>query len=197
MTELASLLQPDKGQAATALHLVDKKGFEAWLKAQPARVRQAVAGAGLQGRGLQLAILPGERREWSAVLGVANVDELSAWCLAKAAESLPEGTYRVAGRGPGAGGARLAARPVSVRPLPQGEEAPSRAARPADRRAGADRRDRRALAEATFLVRDLVNIPAGDLGPAELEDAALRARRRIRREGQRHPATMRSTKAIR
>ncbi len=30
-----------------------------------------------------------------------------------------------------------------------------------------------ALAEATFLVRDLVNIPAGDLGPAELETAAL------------------------
>jgi leucyl aminopeptidase len=28
-------------------------------------------------------------------------------------------------------------------------------------------------AEATFLVRDLVNIPAGDLGPAELEAAAL------------------------
>ena len=29
------------------------------------------------------------------------------------------------------------------------------------------------LAEATFLVRDLVNTPAGDLGPAELEAAAL------------------------
>ena len=28
------------------------------------------------------------------------------------------------------------------------------------------------LAEATNLVRDLVNIPAGDLGPAELEEAA-------------------------
>ena len=28
-------------------------------------------------------------------------------------------------------------------------------------------------AEATFLVRDLVNIPAGDLGPAELEMAVL------------------------
>ena len=27
--------------------------------------------------------------------------KLSPWCLAKAAESLPEGTYRVAGRGPG------------------------------------------------------------------------------------------------
>jgi len=30
-----------------------------------------------------------------------------------------------------------------------------------------------AVAEATFLVRDLVNLPASDLGPAELENAAL------------------------
>ena len=27
------------------------------------------------------------------------------------------------------------------------------------------------IAEATFLVRDLVNMPAGDLGPAELQAA--------------------------
>ena len=101
MTELAALLQPDKGQPATALHLVDKKGFDAWLKAQPARVRQAVAAQGFKGEGFQLAILPGEQAEWSAVLGVANVDELSPWCLAKAAESLPEGNYRVDGPRPG------------------------------------------------------------------------------------------------
>jgi leucyl aminopeptidase len=101
MIDLKALLKPDQGQPATALHLVDKKGFEAWLKEQPARVRKAVEAQGFRGEGFQLAILPGERDEWSAVLGVANVDELSPWCLARAAESLPEGTYRVAGRGPG------------------------------------------------------------------------------------------------
>jgi leucyl aminopeptidase len=71
------LLQPDKGQPATALHLVDKKGFDAWLKAQPERVRQAVSAQGFRGEGYQLAVLPGEQSGWSAVLGVANVDELS------------------------------------------------------------------------------------------------------------------------
>src|ERR1044072_8930580 len=101
MIDLKALLKPDQGQPATALHLVDKKGFEAWLKDQPARVRKAGEAQGFRGEGFQLAILPGERDEWSAVLGVANVNELSPWCLAKAAESLPEGTYRVAGRGPG------------------------------------------------------------------------------------------------
>ncbi|HKR24987.1 MAG TPA: leucyl aminopeptidase family protein, partial [Allosphingosinicella sp.] len=101
MTELKSLLKPDKGQAAIPLHLVDKAGFEPWLKGQPARARHALAAQGFKGDGFQLAILPGERDEWAAVLGVANVEALSPWCLARAAESLPEGSYRVAGRGPG------------------------------------------------------------------------------------------------
>src|SRR6187397_2704519 len=101
MTEVATLLQPDRGQAATPIHLVDRKGFEPWLKAQPERVRQAVQAQGFKGEGFQLAILPEERDRWSALLGVANVDELSPWCLARAAETLPEGSYRVTGRGPG------------------------------------------------------------------------------------------------
>ena len=98
MTDLKALLKPDQGQPATALHLVDKKGFEAWLKAQPARLRKALEAQGFKGEGYQLAILPGERDEWAAVLGVANVDELSPWCLARAAESLPEGSGRPAVR---------------------------------------------------------------------------------------------------
>ena len=91
MTDLSPLLKADKGQRATPLHLVDKNSFEAWLKDRPARERHAIAAQGFKGEGFQLAILPGERDEWSAVLGVANVAELSVWCLARAAESLPEG----------------------------------------------------------------------------------------------------------
>jgi leucyl aminopeptidase len=171
MTDLANLLRPDKGQSATALHLVDKKGFEPWLKAQPARVRGAVEAQGFRGEGFQLAILPGERDEWFAALGVANVDDLSPWCLAKAAESLPEGAYRVAGRGPGPAVLgwllgqyrfdryRKEKKPAGPRVLLTDDPA----------RIG----EAVLAAEATFLVRDLVNIPAGDLGPAELEAAAL------------------------
>ena len=171
MNDLKSLLKPDKGQPATPLHLVDKKGFEAWLKDQPGRIRKAVEAQGFAGEGYQLAILPGERDEWAAVLGVANVAELSPWCLAKAAESLPEGAYRVAGRGPGPAMLgwllgqyrfdryRKEPSPKGARVLLTDEPA---------------RIDETVLqAEATFLVRDLVNIPAGDLGPAELEMAVL------------------------
>ncbi|HYJ52062.1 MAG TPA: leucyl aminopeptidase family protein [Allosphingosinicella sp.] len=171
MTRVDDLLKPDKGEKAIDLHLVDKKGFDAWLKALPGRMRGALQAQGFKGEGYQLAILPGERDEWSAVLGVANIDELSPWCLAKAADTLPEGTYRVAGRGPGPavlgwllGQYRFYRykkdkNPTGPRVLLTDEPA---------------RIDEAVLAaQATFLVRDLVNIPAGDLGPAELEAAAL------------------------
>ena len=170
MTEVATLLQPDKGQPATALHLVDKKGFDAWLKKQPARVRHAVSAQGFRGEGYQLAILPGEQAEWSALLGVANVEELSPWCLAKAAESLPEGKYRVEGRGPGpaALGWLLAQYRFERYKKAEGKTGPRilMTSEPA-------RIEETVLvAESVNLVRDLVNLPAGDLGPAELEAAA-------------------------
>jgi len=169
MIDLSTLLQPDKGQPATAIELVDKKGFEPWLKAQPERVRQAVAAQGFKGDGFQLAILPGERDGWSALAGVANVDELSPWCLARAAEALPEGSYRVAGRGPG---------PATLGWL-LGQYRFDRYKK--DKNGKGDRilltdepkriEESVWLAESTFLVRDLVNMPAGDLGPAELQAA--------------------------
>jgi leucyl aminopeptidase len=170
MTSPSDLLRPDKGQAATPLILVDKNGFDTWFQAQPGRIRQAATAQGFKGEGYQIAILPGEKSEWSAVLGVANVEKLSPWCLAKAAESLPEGQYRIDGRGPGPAALgwllgqyrfdryRKEAAPKGPRVLLSGEPAAIH---------GHVR-----VAEATNLVRDLVNTPAGDMGPAELEEAA-------------------------
>ncbi len=167
MTDLKSLLKPDKGQNAPALHLVDKKGFEAWLKAQPARTRQAVVAQGFKGEGYQLAILPGDH--WAAVLGVANVDELSPWCLAKAAESLPEGSYRVAGRGPGPATLGWLLGQYRFDRYRKDKKATGPRVLVTDEPARID--ETVSVADATFLVRDLVNTPAGDLGPAELQAA--------------------------
>jgi leucyl aminopeptidase len=170
MNDPSTLLRPDKGQPATSLHLVDKKSFDAWLKAQPARVRQAVSAQGFRGDGYQLAFLPGERSDWSAVLGVGDVGELGPWCLARAAESLPEGKYRIEDRAPGAAALgwllgqyrfeRYKKSDVKSGPRILLTSEPARI----DETVG--------LAEAVALVRDLVNLPAGDLGPAELETAA-------------------------
>jgi leucyl aminopeptidase len=169
MADLSPLLQPDKGQPATSLILVDKKGFDAWLKGQPERVRQAVAAQGFKAEGYQLAILPGEKAEWSAALGVADTGELSPWCLAKAAETLPEGTYRVAGSSPGPAALGWLLGQYSFdrykkEPKPKG---PRVLLTPEPARI----EETLLLADGTNLVRDLVNIPAGDLGPAELQQA--------------------------
>lgn len=188
MTELATLLQPDRGQPAIPLQLVDKKSFDDWLKAQPERVRHAAEAQGFKGEGYQFAVLPGEREGFSAVLGVANVDNLSPWCLAKAADILPDGTYRVADRSPGPGVLgwllgqyrfdRYKEKKDPKRPRVLLTDDPARIEETAW------------IAESTFLVRDLVNMPAGDLGPEELELAVLavadecRARTRVTRNGE-------------
>src|SRR3546814_17621641 len=69
------------------VYLGDGNSFEAWRKSQPERIAAAIDAQRCTGKGQELAILPGERTdEWSAALGVANVDELSPWCLAKRSE---------------------------------------------------------------------------------------------------------------
>jgi leucyl aminopeptidase len=173
MHALRDLLQPDRGQDAVALQLVDKKGFEAWLKAQPERARSAIAAQGFRADGYQLATLPGDGPgSWSVALGVADSGALSPWCVARAAEALPEGSYRLCEGNVGPAGLgwllgqysfdryKKAHDPKGPRVLLTGDVA---------------RIDETlALAEATILVRDLVNTPAGDMGPAELE-AAVRS----------------------
>ena len=170
MIKPADLLQPDKGQPAIPLHLVDKAGFDAWLKAQPARLRQAATAQGFQGDGFQLAILPGERDDWAAALGVANAEALGPWCLARAAESLPEGLYRIAGGSPGPAVLGWLLGQYRFDRYVKDKAGKGPRVLLTDEPARID--ETLLVAEATFLVRDLVNTPAGDLGPAELEAAA-------------------------
>ncbi|MFN3944864.1 MAG: leucyl aminopeptidase family protein [Allosphingosinicella sp.] len=171
MHDLSPLLLADKGQRATPLHLVDKKGFDAWLKNLPERARRSAEAQGFKAEGYQFAILPGDAADqWFAALGVANVADPSVWCLSRAADLLPEGSYRVADRSPGPavlgwllGQYRFTRyKDDKARKGPRVllSDDPARIAEAV------------AIAEATFLVRDLVNLPAADLGPAELEAAA-------------------------
>jgi leucyl aminopeptidase len=169
MIDFTPLLQPDKGQPATPLHLVDKAGLEAWLASQPERVRQAASAQGFKGEASQLAILPGDKAEWSVLVGVGDAAALGPWCLAKAAEALPEGTYRLAGRSPGAAAlgwllGHYRFDRYKSEPSPKGPRILL-----TDEPARID--ECILLAGATALVRDLVNLPAGDLGPAELESS--------------------------
>lgn len=166
---MTTLLIADKGQPAIAIHLVDTRGFDAWLGGQPDRIRQSVGAQGFKAKGNQLAILPGDK-EWAALLGVENIDTLGPWCLAKAAESLPEGTYRIDGRGPGP--ATLGWLLGQHRFNRYKKDAPKTGPRILLTDEPAIIAETLLISEATALVRDLVNIPAQDMGPAELESAA-------------------------
>ena len=102
MTDPADLVRPDAGQNAHLIHVVDPKGYDAWLADQPDRHRAALVAQGFKPTGYAYAILPGEKADdWSVVTCVANVASFSSWCLAKLAEVLPEGHYRLAAGDPG------------------------------------------------------------------------------------------------
>ncbi|GGZ92545.1 leucyl aminopeptidase family protein [Novosphingobium arvoryzae] len=169
MTDKHDLIQPDRGQPATPIHLVDKAGLDDFIKGLSAPQRAALAAQKFVGDGYSHAILP-DGDGWFVVSGVANVNSLSSWCMAKLAEVLPPGTYRRAGAQPGpalfgwvSGQYRFDR--YRSDPTPDGP----RVLLTKDVKAIGP-----ALAEAAAvaLVRDLVNTPAEDMGPAQLEHEA-------------------------
>ena len=170
MTDFASLLAADRGQKARPIHLVDKAGFDAWLKKRSAEDRALLQAMHFDGqKPHEFAILP-RGNEFEVVAAVKDAGKLSPWCLARLAESLPEGTYKLASGEPGkaALGWLLGQHRLdSYRSKTDTERGPRilLSAEPAQIESAVR------LAEATALVRDLVNTPAGDLGPAELEKA--------------------------
>ncbi len=149
---------------------VAAKELRGWLKAQRAAVRKWVEGVRFDARPGGHTLIPGAGGAPGRVLlGVdAGADIWSYGALPKA---LPRGAYRLDGKlspqaatraalGWALGGyafARYKKQPAAARLV-----------WPAD----ADRREVERAAAAVFLVRDLVNTPAEDMGPAELAAAA-------------------------
>ncbi len=170
MIDFATLVQPDRGQPARIIHPVDKAGHEEWLKMLPARGKAAVAAQRFSGKPGETAILPGDGAEdWSVAVGVEAVGSLGPWCLAKAAETLPEGSYRLEGNGGRARLGWLLAQHRFDRYRKAENTTGPRVLLTSD---VARLQESVAEAQAVALVRDLVNTPTEDLGPAELEDAA-------------------------
>ena len=164
MTDFAALLIADDGGPATDLSLVTAAGFDAWLGGQGERARIMAAAQGFAGQPDTVLIVPGDAPgDWSAVAGVESVP--GTFALATAAARLPAGRYRLSAPAPLLGWLLAQHRfdryrkgkPEGARVLLTTDVA---AIVPAQR-----------LAQATALVRDLVDTPASDLGPAELAAA--------------------------
>ncbi len=176
MTDFSALLQPDRGQPARLLHVVHPAAYDAWLAAQPARARAATAAARVTGKAGDRAILPGDGAEdWAALL-VCDEEPASPWRIASLGDTMPEGSYRLAGETPlGAAGLGWLLAQHRFTRYRKPEPARPRVLLTSD--VGAIDETVR-LATATARVRDLVDTGASDLGPAELEaeaDALARA----------------------
>ena len=149
---------------------VTAQQLKGWLKAQRASVRKWVEGVGFEAKPGSHALVPGPDGAPGRVLvGVEARPDI--WSYGALPKALPRGTYRIDGKlapaaatraalGWALGGyafARYKKQPGVARLLwPD----------------GADRAAVERMATAAFLVRDLVNTPAEDMGPAELAAAA-------------------------
>ncbi len=154
---------------AVPLHAVTAKQAKAWLAKEPRS--RLLAASGFSGAAGALAALPdakGGIAQW--VLGLG--DGTDAFALAAAAEKLPAGLYRLGAVPDFCGGVHGAlAWLMGGYGFDRYKKKMMRGARlvlPA----GVDGEEISRIAENLFLARDLINTPANDMGPAELEAAA-------------------------
>ena len=166
MAVKADLIQADRGQDAIPIHLVNKDTFPDWVKNLSAGQRAALDAQKFEGGGYQVGIVP-DGDGWFAVGGVANPEKLSSWCMAKLAEALPAGTYRRASGEPGPALHGWQTAQYSF----QRYKKPDKPVGPRILLTKDAKKIDAAIAEAkaVCLVRDLVNTPAEDMGPAALE----------------------------
>ena len=154
---------------AIPLHAVAAKDARAWLAKQ--KRSGLVTASGFAGSAGALAALPDAKGGIAAwVLGLG--DSKDAFALAAAASSLPAGLYRLGEVPEFCGGANAAlAWLMGGYAFDRYKKKTAKKARlvlPAN----VDGAEVSRIAENLFLARDLVNTPANDMGPAELEAAA-------------------------
>ena len=154
---------------AIPLHAVAANDATGWLAKQ--KRAGLVSASGFAGAAGALAALPDAKGGIAAwVLGLG--DNKDAFALAAAAEKLPEGLYRLGEVPANCGGANAALAWLmggySFDRYKKKNPRKTRLVTPH----GVDGEEVSRIAENLFLARDLVNTPANDMGPAELEAAA-------------------------
>ena len=169
MRKIEELVQADRGQDATTIHLVNSAGFNEFAKGLSGGQRAALKAQKFDGGGYQVGIVP-DGESWFAVGGVANPEDLSSWCLAKLSETLPEGTYRLAKRDAGPAMHGWLTAQYRFERYKKDDDAPG----PRILLSKQAKHIHFAIAEAqaVMLVQDMVNTPAEDMGPAAIEAEA-------------------------
>ena len=165
MNRFDDLLLPDRGQPAHAIELIAADDHDAWLREQSAATRAQAAAQRFTGKPGSHAVLTDDGAQWRVV--AVPPAEAGPWSLARLAEALPAGTYRVI-RGAGDPLGWL----LGQYNFDRYRKTPGEGPRVLLTQDVATHAETLRVAAATAWVRDLVNTPAGDLGPAELEAEA-------------------------
>ncbi len=185
--DLENLFVVDKGRPACPIYLLTKQGLKDWLEDHAGKQAAWVETNHFKARRGEMLILPDKSGGIEAVLlgqgasqgaseSASGRSEIDIFTIGSLSKALPSGVYRLA-HDLDAEDMELAAHAWMIgtyhfdKYLPQKPdfEAPQLVL-PKDCRL-----DRiMALGEAVFLARDLINTPAADMGPVELEMAALK-----------------------
>jgi leucyl aminopeptidase len=167
------LLQADDGQQASSLHLLRKDDAPKWRADLPGGQRAWLDAHDFKAKPGMFLTLPRDDSGVDGVQVISDSARLGTWELATAASKLPGGSYRLQaanGSLPDISNAMIGwllchyqftrySKPNDCQPrklLTTGDIATAQA-----------------LADATALVRDLVNTPTNDMGPTQLADAVL------------------------
>jgi leucyl aminopeptidase len=156
---------------ACPLRLVSPEALAAWLAGAPREEAQWVRRAGFQAKADSVVAVPGERGEPALMLAGLGEQAPGLRSLAALSASLPPGDYVLDGESEEAEILALgwAIGQYRFARYRGGQEGLRRLVWPG----GVDPRRVISAVTADALVRDLVNTPASDMGPAELEAAAL------------------------
>ncbi len=172
----------DTTDGAVPVYVVHEADFRAWLAAQTPRIRAWLVGAGFKGKGGQTALFPGENGAPEGVVYIPGGDEGRGgpWAWASLQVALPKNIKVYFAEemdcstadDAGLGFAFAAYRYDRYRQGDDETEAQDVAGPFLVWPQGADRSYVHESYGAAKLVRDLINTPASDLGPAELARAA-------------------------
>ena len=164
------------GAAPTPIHLIRAADWAGFVDGQPALVGAVAALAGFTARPGELALVPGDDADPASRLALAGLGDDGAMALRALSARLPAGDYRLAG-GAAAGNAPTADSVALAWALGAYRFDRYRSSRAAAvprlvAPAGVDVGRVAAIAGACALVKDMVNTPANDMGPAEIEAVA-------------------------
>jgi leucyl aminopeptidase len=156
-----------------ALTMLTKAGLSAWIEAQDDAAKSWLAACGFTAEADSFVRIPGPGGKVAGVVcGVAEDNDL--WCLSALPAKLGRGSYQLDGTLDANRATQLCTGWALGtyrfdRYKSKGDPSMATLVWPAQ----ADRDEVARTAGATALVRDLINTPANDLGPAELADAAI------------------------